>query len=252
MVMRRQRILLSLLFLVCAVPVRAGKEDDFSRYEVILRRQPFGRMAVMAVKSPAPTAIAGPQKRAFIEDIRLFAVTESSDGTYAGFMNVARKPARNYYMKAGEKKDGIQVVDVVYEAEKVLLRKGEEQFWAYMPGASPDGPGGSVGRELVRPSGTRAKVSLIRKTVGKQGMTKAEYAKGRADGTIPAPTSPRRQGRGPSPMEGLTTEERDLVMRKYNLEVIKSGGKMGPALPIPLTAAEDAELVEGGFLPPMK
>lgn len=243
------------VLLMAVLPAGAGKMHDFSRYEVILQRQPFGVMAAIRF-APLPTTPSLPvdRKHAFIEDIHLFAMTEGEDGVYAGFMNAKRTPVKHYYMKAGEKQDGILVVDVVYEAEKALLRKGDEQFWAYMPGASPDGPATSVARELVRPGGTRAKVALLRTSKPFKGTTRAEYLKGRAEGRIAAPVPAKwalsgKTGSRP-PTASLTPEQREKIARAYNMELIRAGGEMGVPLPLQLTPEEDAQLVSEGVLPP--
>ena len=131
---------------------------DFSRYEIILTRKPFGE--------PPPAAAApaaAPAQASFIKDIRMLAITESEQfGVQVGFQDLVNK--KNYYLKVGESEDGIEVADGDYEKEAALLRKGGQEFWIDMRGQVSSSGGASPGVPLgagpVPPPGS-ASVSSV-------------------------------------------------------------------------------------------
>jgi hypothetical protein len=48
-----------------------------------------------------------------------------------------------------------------------------------------------------------------------------------------------------------TTEEMK-ILQKYNMDIMRARGKMGPPLPIPITEEMDDQLVQEGVIPPKK
>jgi hypothetical protein len=64
----------------------------------------------------------------------------------------------------------------------------------------------------------------------------------------------RRSGTNQTPAraEGLSDEERRRKIMDYQMDLIRSRGKKGPPLPIPLTKEMDDQLVAEGVLPPQQ
>ena len=50
----------------------------------------------------------------------------------------------------------------------------------------------------------------------------------------------------------LTREQLREHLKTYQMDLIRADGKLGPALPIPLTKEMDDKLVEEGVLPPQE
>ena len=100
------------LALACGTALASG-EVDFSRYDIILTRKPFGEPPAEPVAQlPPPNAAA----TSFIKDIRMCAITENPEfGVRVGFVNLATK--KNHYLRIGETEDEIQLVDANYEKE---------------------------------------------------------------------------------------------------------------------------------------
>ena len=85
------------------------------------------------------------------------------------------------------------------------------------------------------------------KVLGK-GMTKEEY--NTIKKTLPPPRSAKRALMNLPDEDEMTPDEHESMMQEYNMELIRAGGDLGPALPIELTPDQDAQLVREGALPP--
>jgi hypothetical protein len=241
------------LLLVTVANLASGlTTTDFSRYEVILQRRPFGEApadSLTASLSPTPVVQAGPS---FADRIQLCALTQRGDTYSVGIVDNAQKPARTYFLRVGESEDGIQVLDVDYADERVLLRKSTDERWVDMNGIASGGRGASpspVTRGFTRsPSRSAARQKMLKRRP--TGLTREQYNAERASGIRPAPRSPRSVLMGSPSPSSLTSEERMANLRKYNMDLIRAGGEAGPALPIPLSTEEDAQLVAEGHLAP--
>ena len=60
----------------------------------------------------------------------------------------------------------------------------------------------------------------------------------------------RRQMAENPDLPALEGAELEKYLQEYNMELIRAGGELGPALPIELTPDQDAQLVSEGVLPP--
>ena len=155
-----------------------AERPAFSRYQVILDRQPFG--------DPTPPAPPAPPRKpepppnpaeSFVRNLRMVAITEGPDGTLrVGLVSVARpaRPVRvrpgqprppapppvaqqSYYLRVGETSaDGITLVDANYDEEKALLRKDDEEHWISMGGGVTEAPGQTAAADVPRPTVTVA------------------------------------------------------------------------------------------------
>lgn len=98
-----------------AVP--AGR--DFSYYQVILEKKPFGEVAPAEAAQPQ-AALAD----VISKDLELKAIID--DGTEIRVGLLDKKSNKNFFMNVGENREGIQLVSVNYENEEAVLKKGAE------------------------------------------------------------------------------------------------------------------------------
>ena len=200
---------------------------DFSRYEAILDRKPFGQPPA------APTAATSqiPVPPSFIKDLKMVAITKDEVGIQVGFINESTKPPQSYLLRIGESQDGIKVMDADYEMEAALLQKGSEDEWLYMSG-SPQ-----AGVPQARKSSSTPSPGATSDSLSEKKTSYAEKLKLRREAL--------QTRRVESPK--MSSEELEKHLREYNLEAIRKGL---PALPIQLTPEEDDQLVNEGVLPP--
>jgi hypothetical protein len=108
--------------LLCEIALASGK-IGFSRYQIIVSRQPF-------VEPPAETITPSnsPPPVAFIKDIELNLITQYPGiGTRVGFKD--KTTHKTYFLGVGATEDGIRVADVDFRNKAVLLQKNAESFW---------------------------------------------------------------------------------------------------------------------------
>ncbi len=215
--------------LAAVIPIEAAL-GDFSRYEVILARRPFGEApAELDADIAASVQPVGPS---FADRLQMCAITAVGDSLRVGFIDSSSKPPKSYYLFVGESEDGITVVSADYEAETALLRKGAEERQLAMGGGST---ASGVSMAAVK-SGA---VSLNRTRRRRKSLTPEELIEKR-----------RKAIEEKTPI--LSGQVYEAHIRKYNMELIRAGGQLGPPLPVTLTAEEDAKLVEEGVLPPVE
>lgn len=252
-------------FLILAVmvlhsfAVRAA--TDFSKYDVILDRKPFGLGEEALAPVPSVPKSTVPAADSFIKSYRMCAIRESSAGVSVGLVNVKVKPVRSFFLFEGEMEDGVQLVEADFTDEKALLRCGDEEHWIYMSGAVRSGGGRgaySHRADLAAVQGSISsrmrKASPVTRPIPQ--MSWDEYKKMYESGKMPPARSATavlaslRSGRDPSTIQKISREEREARRRAYNMDLIRAGGMEGVPLPIPLTPEEDAQLVSEGVLPP--
>jgi len=224
--------------LAVALSTALGMTDDFSPYEVILRRQPFGK------PSPEPSVAdkkaTQPAAPPFVQDLRMCAITDTAFGVRVGIVNLAVKPPKSYYLRLGESEDGIELVEADYEEEAALLRKGSEEHWIYMSGKEGGTPPPSSGRGS-RPA---TKAPGIPAT----GRRAIQLSRIKRRHDLLMARRKREEEIEKAGVEGV--EELKKQIREYNMDLIRAGGELGPPLPIPLNREEDDQLVAEGVLPP--
>ena len=106
--------------LTSAKTVRPPAVTDFARYQVILDRKTFR----------LPVATAPPPPEPFVKNLRLTMLIADGKSIHVGIVDFIQK--QNYFLAVGETKNGITVVEVNVEGERVLLRKGNEEYWLAM------------------------------------------------------------------------------------------------------------------------
>jgi len=200
--------------------------QDFARYEVILERRPFGEAPSESEHAEEMHA-AVPVGPSFVDSLSMCAITAGGGAMRVGFVDTKAKPPRTYFLFVGESEDGIEVVEVDYEAETALLRKGGEERILRMAGSIGSAAMSSGSDETVRrkPGFSRLRRARIKRT-------REEIEEQR-----------QREIERKSPI--LKGKEYEDHIRQYNMDVIRSGA---PALPIALTPDEDAQLVDEGVL----
>jgi len=264
------------------VPAATTPLYDFSRYKVIVDRQPFGEPPQEAA---APAAPAQPPPPPFTKTLRLCGISNDGGETYVAFVDVAVNPNESYYLRVGgEEKNGISVLRADIASGEVLLKKGSEEQTISMNdsavsgGARPSAPARTVSAvpaslPVVAPAAAPsvgAAPSAVHARINPPatpGATAAHPAAAasswaerlrmqreqrlRALAAASAPAAP------PSPAvttassveTSMTHEERIKKLREYNMELIRARGAKGPPLPIELTPDEDSQLVKEGVLP---
>ncbi len=263
----RVALVYSLAFLAAGLisRVAASNDDVFEPYRIILERQPFGREPppppLPERPEPPPPPPIPPQK-SFARDLRLTFIIRNDHGDLRiGIINEHNK--KTYFMEVGDVEDEMTLLEIDYESERALLRHGDQEAWLAMDGQTPEtGRVGSMtptqSSPPSRPQGTTSRYRRPATQPPQPTLTREEYERTRAERPPPRPPrevlanaqAERRQG-APD-VDGLSPEEREQVLREYNLELIRAGGSKGPPLPIQLTDEEDAQLVEEGVLPPME
>ena len=231
----------------------AAPQTDFKRYDVILQRQPFGRAPiipeVVPIAEEIPVAQVDPAN-AFIRDLKLVGLYETDQGIRVGFIDIKRSPPRNYFLYRGESEDGIDVVDVDYEKDKVQLQKGAEIYWLSMSGATAGGASGAS--EPARASVARA-TSPRRRVIGP--AARAGFSRSATQTGSYAERLARRRKEQEAERERLRLEAKmtgkklEDHLNKIQMDIIRQGG---PPLPIPLTQEMDDQLVAEGVLPPLE
>lgn len=217
-------IVLLTVLAVLLVSARAGVDmGDFSRYQIILDRAPFGSVQ----DAPAEAAAAVPPEQSFIRDWLLVAMTDEGGDLQVGLVN---KQNNNYYMvRVGEEVEGVTVLEADYEGEAVQLQKGSEKHWLAM-GDAESGGLGSGGSGVV-PGGGVATGSDGKSAASRRASRRRE-------------TTRMREVEPPK----LTGEDLQKHLQDYNVDLIRKGE---PPLPIPLTKEQDDQLVKEGVLPPL-
>jgi hypothetical protein len=213
---------------------------DFSRYEVILSRRPFGEPPPVsntgATEKPVQT---GPS---FADSLKLVALTYNRGDVRVGFVDTRQKPQKTYFLFVGDRQDGIEVVSASYEDERVVLRKdGDERTLSMASG------GGVVESQRPATPADRYGVSGNRATMASSYSSSGKRTPRILSAARQARLDERRRRAEQMPeLHGKVLEKH---LQEYNMQAIRSGA---PALPIPLTPEQDAQLVEEGILAPQE
>lgn len=235
------RLSILLVLVTLAGPAAQARVEEFSRYEVILSRRPFGEPPpeVAATVDPKPVQ-TGPS---FADSLKLVALTYSQGDVRVGFIETSMQPPKTYFLFVGESQDGIEVVSASYDDEQVVLRKdGDERTL-----------GMTTGGCVVQAA--RAATPVDRPNAAAIGMASRPAAPGTSRRPVARVLSPGRQlrleeeRRRAETIPDLHGQVLEKHLQEYNMQAIREGA---PPLPIPLTPEQDAKLVEEGVLPPME
>lgn len=228
--------------LAVAMALPAGAVTEFSRYAPILERRPFSSPVAEDAEPPPPvTAIVPP---AFVQDLRMVAITESHAGVRVGVVNTRETPPKTYFLYVGDSEDGILLAEADYNAARALLRKDGEQFWITMgtsdtPAAAPP----ETGMASPPPGGQAQPVAgPVEAEVANSGNPAASYAERRRQ-RLDIMRQRAQESRN------LSEEDVEKRLREYQMKQIREGKT---PLPIPITEEMDAQLVKEGILPPVE
>lgn len=207
--------------------------QDFSRYEVILQRRPFGAPPAREIAPPPPVApVDDPFK-----SLRLVGITRGDEGDLSvGIADIAANPPRSIFLTMGESYDGLTLLDADYDLEGALIRKDMNDKWLYLGGIQPGG--GPVEQYQAAAPGQSGRSEASKGVQSYIERMRARRAAVRT--TVIEP--PKLQG-----------EALQKHLQEYNMELIRQAAKGdggAPPLPIPLTPEQDKQLVEEGVLPP--
>jgi hypothetical protein len=191
---------------------------DFSKYQVILDRKPFGVAPPPEVVAPVYTA-----ENSFAKTLRMCALLEDDNGIRIGLVDQAT--SKNFFLSVGQTEEGVELVSANYEDEEAVIRKGAEMAVIKLQSGEiqPLSPAEQQAR-LNAPQGRRP-----------------SYAERRQ-------MRQQRQAE-PPPQPKYTGEELEKHLNEYQMDVIRQGL---PPLPIPLTPEMDQQLVNEGVLPPQQ
>ena len=210
-------------------PADAVVVQNFSRYDIILQRRPFGDAAPTAAELAVANRPVVPTGPSFIDSLRLCAITDGGGAIRVGFVDIKSKPPKTYFLFVGQSEDGIEVVDADYENESVMLRKDGDE------------------RELVMAGGAAAPVSGS-KTIAKGGRGRVVTSSGRIVSEVRKRRMDLRKQRSLQ-LPDLSGQVLKAHLRQYNMAAIREGM---PPLPIPLSPEEDDQLVAEGILAPVE
>lgn len=220
----------------------AAAAADFTRYQTILDRKPFGDIAAAAAEADA--AATNPNIPPLSASLRLVALEKDDDSgaLRAGLVDAGGK--RTYYLKVGEEDDGVTLVNADFKGDRALVRKGTQEEWLTMgAGAAKTTP------TLAGPTPSGSGVENDRRQRFRDMMA-ARNAQAHA--TALAPPQPPPPDPATNRPQFKNNEEMKEYYRKINLDLIRAGGKKGPPLPMALTPEDDAQLVKEGVLPPIE
>lgn len=196
---------------------------DFTRYQVILDRKPFG-------EPPPPDSTPRPllPSESFARHLRMSALLETEDGEIRiGLIN--QQNNQNFFLTVGQTEEGIELVSASYEDEEAVVRKGSEMAVIKLQSGE------------IQPL-TAAEQQARLAAPQSQRMSYAERRAARMQ-------AQQQRAQEPPPEPKYKGEELERHLRDYQMEVIRQGL---PPLPIPLTPEMDAQLVSEGVLPPME
>jgi len=112
-------ILMVLNIVGCGTAFAVVTGYEFSRYQVILDKKPFGEVT--------PSEVAQPQAalgEVIAKEIEMKSIVDDGTGIRIGLLD--KKTNKNFSLGVGENYDGLQVVSVNYDNEEAVLKKGGE------------------------------------------------------------------------------------------------------------------------------
>ena len=105
---------------IAALAAHAAAKTDFSRYQVILDRNPFGEVAPIIVPGAADMVAA----EAFAKDYEMKAIIDDGNKIQVCVLN--KKTKKHIYLDIGQEISGMQLVSVNYDKEEAVLKMGVE------------------------------------------------------------------------------------------------------------------------------
>ena len=232
--------------------------ENFSPYEVIVTRQPFGAPAATPMEQRKPSPAIAPLN-SFVKDLRMCAITEDETGVRVGLVDV--KSNRSYYLAVGDSEDGLTLVDADFNGEKALLRKDAEEYWIVMSNAlaNAQSPVGlrALGVVVAAPAaaedaGAKMPVLSFGQSLRRRGglsmiMAAPVDALSAGDRELRRRSESMLTNRQPAP-ESPTETELDQARKQYQMDLVRTRRSALSPAPIELTPEMDAQLVAEGVL----
>lgn len=100
-------------------PASAAVDRDFSYYQIILDKKPFGEVIPPEAAQPQATL-----NEMILKEWEMKAIVDDGSGTRIGLLD--KKNNKTIYLSVGESHEGLQVVSVNYENEEAVLKRGDE------------------------------------------------------------------------------------------------------------------------------
>ena len=249
--MNKKPYILIALYLSIIGICSAAVDYNMERYKVILDREPFGAAPVISdTPVVAPDPLIPETAPKFIKSLRMCAITETEEfGLRIGIVDIKAKPAKSYFFHVGETQDGLELLEADFEKEGALIKKDDKAFWLYLDGTTGNGrEGTTASKNSYTPSvltPTSRKTFSSRGTVSRKGSYAERLRKRRE---ILATRNKKIKENN----EKRSAETLKAKLEEYQMDLIRSGGEKGPAMPIQLTKEMDDKLVEEGVLPPQE
>ncbi len=205
----------TILILLASAALCRANEEGFSRYQLILDKQPFGQ------EPPEADIVQVPASQSFARNLRLSMLFEGPDGTTrAGIVDNSTK--KSYILRVGEPQDGFEMVEADIRTSEAMVKKDNEVALFKLE------------------AGAGAPISK-----SEQSSRQSSYAERRR--ALLQKIEERRQEAQPPPVPELTGEALKKHLEQVQMDAIRNGL---PPLPLPLTPEMDAQLVSEGVLPP--
>jgi hypothetical protein len=221
------------LCLVVSAAWAAESPPDFSRYQVILDRKPFGTIPPPTIETPAITP-----ENSFAKSIRLSALLETDDGGIRVGL-IDQTSNKNFFLGVGESEEGIELVSASYKDEEAVLKKGAEMAVIKLQSGDIQPLSPAQQQARMNMGGSMGGMGMPQPPM--DGSRRPSYAERRLA------RLQQRQPPQPPPEPKYTGVELEKHLQDYQMEVIRQGL---PPLPIPLTPEMDQQLVNEGVLPP--
>src|SRR5450756_1060262 len=103
-----------------ALVAHAVTTTDFSRYQVVVDRKPFGEVAPIAVAGTTDVAAA----ESFIKDYEMKGIIDDGEKLQVSVLN--KKTNKYMYLDIGQEIYGMQLISVNYDKEEAVLKIGAE------------------------------------------------------------------------------------------------------------------------------
>jgi hypothetical protein len=202
----------------------ADADVDFSRYQIILDRKPFGEL-------PAPVSLDpnAPPPVSFAQGLRLSMIIEEDDTGEMRVGFVDTRSNKSYVLGVGESQDGIELIDASWEEETATLRQGSEMALIKINSGEVQAITGSDQQTRANQAQTTRPSYAERRRLRQQQM--------------------QQEAAQLNQQPKYTGDELAKHLYEYQMEVIRQGL---PPLPIPLTPEQDQQLVTEGVLPPLE
>jgi hypothetical protein len=191
---------------------------DFSHYEIILEKKPFGD----APPEPEQETIQVAPNQSFARNLRLSMLYEGPNGDIrAGIIDTSRNT--NFILSVGEMVEGLELLDADLSRSEATVKKGNEVALFKM-------------EQSQQPQTLSKREQKARTT---------SYAQRRRALLKKIEDQKKKEEKPKEP--ALTGEALRKHLEQVQMDAIRNGL---PPLPMPLTKEMDDQLVKEGVLPP--